>query len=80
MASHNRASTSKLEPHRAGLEVYGAEGAIDLDCVGAVGPEAFATLRAELAALVRDGGPHPLDVHRGLHLQRLLHEAESQLL
>ena len=73
-------ATSALEPHRAGVELYGADGVHEIDCVGAVGVEAFATLRAELAHAVRTGERHPLDVHRGLHLQRLLHDAETQLL
>ncbi len=30
--------------------------------------------------MVREGRAHPLDVHRGLHLQRVLHDAEQQLL
>jgi len=43
-----------------------------------VQPEAFATLRREFAAAVR-GRPHELDVQRGLHLQRIIADAESQL-
>jgi hypothetical protein len=27
----------------------------------------------------RDGTPHPLDIHRGLHLQRLLAAASDDL-
>lgn len=73
-------ATAAVEPHRAGVELYGPSGVVEIDCVGAVGADAFATMRAELAAAVRSGGGHPLDVHRGLHLQRLLHHAEVQLL
>jgi predicted dehydrogenase len=34
---------------------------------------------ADLVAGVREGRPHPLDVHRGVHLQRLIGEAAAQL-
>jgi predicted dehydrogenase len=70
-----------MQPHRAGVEVYTADRLAEIDCATAVGVEAFATLRAELAGLVRSGTRHPaLGVERGLHLQRLLDAAERQLL
>ena len=72
-------ATSPLQPHRAGVELYGAEGVLELDCATAVGPDAFATLAEELASMVRTGSRHPLDVQRGLHLQRVLADAEGQL-
>ena len=67
-----------VEPQRAGVEVYGPDGVLEIDCASAVGVEAFVTLRREFAATVR-GEPHPLDVGRGLHLQRIIAAAESQL-
>lgn len=72
-------ATSALQPHRSGVELYGAEGVLEIDCASAVGPAAFATLAEELATMVRTGAPHPLDVRRGLHLQRILADAEAQL-
>jgi hypothetical protein len=33
----------------------------------------------ELVSSVRSGTPHPLDIHRGVHLQRLIDYAASQL-
>ena len=70
-----------LSPHRAGVELFGPDGDLSIDCVTAVGPDAFATMRSEFAALVRGGASgSSLDVHRGLHLQRVLADAESQLL
>jgi predicted dehydrogenase len=70
-----------VQPHRASVEVYTADRLAEIDCATAVGVEAFATLRAELAGLVRSGTRHPaLGVERGLHLQRLLDAAERQLL
>jgi predicted dehydrogenase len=68
-----------VQPHRCGIELYSAGGVLEIDCSSAVGPEAFVTLTEELAAMVRTGAPHPLDVQRGLHLQRVLENAESQL-
>ena len=72
-------ATAAIEPHRSGVELYGRGGVLEIDCAAAVGPEAFATLTAELAATVRSGEDHPLDVERGLHLQRLIADAERQL-
>ena len=72
-------ATCGLQPHRSGVELYSAAGVLDLDCAAAVGPDAFATLAAELAAVVNDGARHPLDARRGLHLQRILEDAERQL-
>lgn len=69
-----------MEPSRAGVELYGRGGVLEIDCSAAVDASAFTTLRRELADGVRAGGHHPLDVHRGLHLQRLLADAEQQLL
>jgi predicted dehydrogenase len=71
-------ATSPLQPHRAGVELYGPAGVIELDCATAVGVDAFATLAEELAG-VAQGATHPLDVRRGLHLQRILEDAEAQL-
>ncbi|MGI8756211.1 MAG: Gfo/Idh/MocA family protein [Acidimicrobiales bacterium] len=72
-------ATMAVEPHRAGVELYGSAGVLEIDCATAVGPEAFLTVARELAEAVR-GTPHPLDVGRGLHLQRILADAEGQLI
>jgi hypothetical protein len=73
-------ATSALQPHRAAVELYSREGVLEIDCGTAVGPEAFTTLAGELATMVRSGRRHPLDVHRGVHLQRVLADAERQLM
>jgi predicted dehydrogenase len=73
-------ATTPVDPARAGVELYGPAGVLEVDCTAAVDASAFATLRRELVEAVARGGGHPLDVHRGLHLQRLLHDAEQQLL
>lgn len=73
-------ATATVEPHVAGVEVFGPTGSHRIDCATAVGLDAFATLRSEFAATVRRGGGHPLDVHRGLHLQTVIDAAEGQII
>lgn len=68
------------------VEVHGLAGRLTLDIAGfdrVTAAAEFATAQrrivAELAEAVRTGTTHPLDVHRGLHLQRLIHSAAEQL-
>jgi len=68
-----------VDPHLADVELYGPAGQLRIDCATAVGPETFGVVVEELAALVRGGGTHPLDVQRGLHLQEVISEAEQAL-
>ena len=63
----------------AGEQVYGAEGALAVDCTAAVDVQAFRTAREEFVTAVRSGIPHSLDVRRGLHLQQVLHQAQQSL-
>ena len=70
---------SGVEPMRAGLEVHTPEGVHAVDCAAAVDAEAFATMASEFAATVRSWTSHPLDLARGVHLQRLLDAAGRQL-
>lgn len=79
-SSASLCASAAVDPSRAGVELYGRDGVLEIDCTGAADKTAFVTLRRELVEAVREGRGHPLDVHRGLHLQRLLHEAEQQLL
>lgn len=72
-------ASSAVEPARASVELYGRSGVHELDLTGATGPAAFATLAEELAHMVTSGEPHPLDARRGLHLQRIVCDAEAQL-
>ena len=68
------------------VEVHGLEGGLTFDS-GAFTPEQVATefataerrIVSEFAAAVASNTPHELDVHRGLHLQRLIDIAASQL-
>jgi predicted dehydrogenase len=72
-------SHTAVLPARTGVEIYTATGALDLDTSGSLTPDTTATIAAELAATVATGTPHPLDVHRGLHLQRLIEGAAAAL-
>jgi predicted dehydrogenase len=72
-------ATAGIEPHVASAAVYGATGALSVDCAAAVGPETFAVLRREFAEAVAGGAGHPLDVQRGLHLQHVIAAAEADL-
>ncbi|MFI6581220.1 Gfo/Idh/MocA family protein [Embleya sp. NPDC050493] len=65
--------------HRYDVEMYGSAGATELNLSTAIDGAAFAVLRAEFASLVRDGGEHVCDVHRGLYLQEVIARAEQQL-
>ena len=57
---------------RAGIELFGPAGTLGLDFGTVDHAECWPTLRAEFAAAVRSGVPHPLDARRGLMLQELL--------
>ena len=69
---------SPIEPARAGVEIYTTDGVLEVDTVG-VSASATPTIVDEFVATVRTGRAHPLDVHRGLHLQRLLAAAADDL-
>jgi len=64
---------------RSLFEVYGPDGAKVIDLGETDSAAGFATARSEFAAAVRAGTPHPLDVHRALHLQRLIDQALNSL-
>lgn len=68
-----------VEPHVAEVSVFGESGALSVDCGTAVGPDAYAAVRREFAEAVTTGTGHPLDVQRGLHLQKVIAWAEADL-
>lgn len=79
--AHSDASlcaTARVSPHLSGVELFGPEGALRIDCT-ATGRSAFETLYDEFVATVHRGLRNGLDVHRGLHLQRLIEQAEDAL-
>jgi predicted dehydrogenase len=70
-----------IEPSRTEVEVFGPAGTLSVDAREGVGPESFLEVGRRFAAAA--GGERAasegLDVHRGLHLQRLVAEVEAQL-
>jgi predicted dehydrogenase len=67
-----------LDVPRAGAEVYAPDGVAEFDVLGALDGGTFTTMLDEFVQTAA-GAPHPLDVHRGVHLQRLLEQARDDL-
>jgi predicted dehydrogenase len=67
----------------ASIELFGRDRALALDFREVRGEDqdaaGWAIMRAEFAAAVRSGTPYPVDVHRALHLQRLIDAALTDL-
>ncbi len=79
-------SANSNQPDGLKVEAYGLDGRCTFDAGAFTAEQAaaeFTTAQrrivAEFAAALASGTPHELDVHRGLHLQRLIDEAASQL-
>jgi predicted dehydrogenase len=72
-------SHTAVVPPRNGIQIYTAAGALDLDAAAAVTADTAATIAGELADITSTGKPHALDVHRGLHLQRLIDRATADI-
>ncbi len=73
-------ASSAVAGHRAGVEIYGPEGVLELDCAQLAASDWRAVMCREFAELTRGiVASHPLDARRGLLLQELLVTAESQL-
>ncbi|MGI5228018.1 Gfo/Idh/MocA family protein [Actinoallomurus sp. CA-142502] len=68
------------QPARAEIEIFGPGGSAVIDCGDVTEREAVGTMVEEFADAVGHRRPHPLDVRHGLHLQRLLDAAETDLL
>jgi predicted dehydrogenase len=69
---------SAIEPARAGVEVYGAGGVLEVNTVQ-TSADAVGRLASEFATTARSGVPHQLDVDHGVRLQALLAGAAAQL-
>jgi hypothetical protein len=61
-----------------GAQVFTEAGIVEVDAGEVTSPEAFDNLVGELVETAA-GTRHPLDVHRGLHLQRVLADAAADL-
>jgi predicted dehydrogenase len=66
-------------PDVAFVQVTGPRGSAEVEALGAVGPDAYPEMVAEFARSVADGRSHHLDIEHGLHLQRLVEAAETDL-
>lgn len=64
-----------IDPTVFRLDLYGAKGALAFDAVAASVEEPWAEFRRRFAEAFRSGQSGPLDVHRGLHLQRVIDQA-----
>ncbi len=73
-------AAAQVESARADIEVFGGGGSAEIECEAAAGPDAFPTMFAEFAQAVERGAPPGLDVQRGLHLQRVVEEAQTDLI
>jgi predicted dehydrogenase len=73
------AAHSNVQPSRAGVEVYTEAGILELDAATAVSAGTIDTIVGDFVETVAGRKANGLDVHRGLHLQRLLDDAFSQL-
>jgi predicted dehydrogenase len=80
-ASHATMSGNvPIDTERASVEVYGPGGFAEVDCSAAVGPDTYLTMIQEFADAVGRGTAHELDVRRGMHLQRVVEAAQTDLL
>jgi predicted dehydrogenase len=73
-------AVAQVDAARADVEVFGGGGSAEIECEAAAGLDAFPTMFAEFAQAVERGTPPDLDVQRGLHLQRVVEEAQTDLI
>ena len=65
---------------RAEVEVFGPGGEAVLDCSHASGPESYRAMYDEFVAAVHEDVAPALDANHGLHLQRVIESAETDIL
>ena len=71
-------ASTPLEPMLAGVQIYTETGVVSFDANSWSTESSWSTVATEFAQTAR-GVPHPLDVNRGLYVQRLVERAESVL-
>jgi predicted dehydrogenase len=65
-------------PSVASFEVYGTAGLRALEPRSTSAADCYSAMLDDLVAMIREGATaHPCDVHRGLHLQRLIASART---
>lgn len=70
---------SALDHDVANVEVFASRGHFPFDCTSAYSDATIDTVLSEFVTTVRENRSHVLDVHHGLHLQRLIDDAAAQL-
>jgi predicted dehydrogenase len=73
-------ATATPEIFRADVEIFGPGGGAALDCTRASGPHVYRTMYREFADAIRNGGAPALDARHGLHLQRVIESADTDVL
>jgi predicted dehydrogenase len=73
-------ATAAPEIFRADVEIFGPGGGAALDCTRASGPHVYRTMYREFADAIRSGGAPALDIRHGLHLQRVIESADTDVL
>ena len=73
-------ATVAPEVFHADVEIFGPGGEATLDCSQASGPHAYRTMYREFADAIRSGGTPALDARHGLHLQRVIESADTDVL
>jgi predicted dehydrogenase len=73
-------ATAAPEIFRADVEIFGAGGGAALDCTRASGPHVYRTMYREFADAIQNGGAPALDTRHGLHLQRVIESADTDVL
>jgi predicted dehydrogenase len=68
------------EIFRADVEIFGPGGGAALDCTRASGPHVYRTMYREFADAISSGGAPALDARHGLHLQRVIESADTDVL
>jgi hypothetical protein len=67
-----------VDPSVAGVEVFTEAGRFALDATGSANVDSWQLITSEFAETV-GGSDHALNVHRGLHIQRLVAAASRSL-
>ena len=65
---------------RAEVEIFGPGGGAALDCTRASGPHVYRAMYREFADAIRNGRAPALDARHGLHLQRVIESAETDVI
>ena len=73
-------ATAAPEILRADVEIFGPGGGAALDCSRASGPQVYRTMYREFADAIRSGDAPVLDARHGLHLQRVIESADTDVL